>query len=263
MRSRPDSKHMLDAADIGFILAHERKYWPTIVKRLSLTQDPVALAVLATLKGRDMETGRLIGSTPTQAEPRFLSWGYNPATLTALKTDVALFQEGAEVRTAITAGTQQTTTTVNDTIQWQGTITATGTRTVGEVALFDASTQSAQAAVAAGGVVGSAVSTTLNTAATFTPGNNNYIQIRTEFMQVTAGSGSTALTVVRMTTVAANLGGGSGSISTIAAADAVTPGNPPGQTGTTGGSMFLHADHTPDGLNVGDSIQYTIKDQFT
>jgi hypothetical protein len=218
-------------------------------------------AVVATKKGRDLETIALTASTsPTM----FGTWGTNPATLTALSTDVALFTErvGSEARSSV-GPTQQTTTTVNDTWQYQFTITATGTVTIAEVGLFSASTQPAQAAVAAGGVVSSNSATTLNTAATFTPGNNNYIQIRTEFMQVTAGSGSTALTVVRMTNIAANLGGGSGSISTITVADAVGPDNPPGQSGITGGSMLIHADHSGDGLNNADSIQYTVKDQLT
>jgi len=106
--------------------------------------------------------------------------------------------------------------------------------------------------VAAGGVVGSSVSTTLNTSATFTPGNSNYVQIRTEVMQVTAGSGSTALTVVR----AQN---GSSAIATIAAADNVAPGNPPGQTGITGGSLLAKSDFAVINLNTSDSVAFTWK----
>lgn len=213
------------------------------------------MAAVTTRKGKDMQTGRLIGSTPTQGEFKFVSWGYNPAALTAAATDVALFAEGAEARTTGTSSAV-TTTTANDTYQVAATITATGSRSVGEVALFDSATQPAQAAVAAGGVVGSSVSTTLNVAATYTPGNGNFIQIRTEVMLVTAGSGSTALTVTR----AQN---GSTAISTITAADVVTAGNTPGTTGTTGGSMAMHADHSADALGSGDSIAYTIKIQYT
>jgi hypothetical protein len=147
---------------------------------------------------------------------------------------------------------QVTVTTTNDTYQVIGTITASGARSVTEAALSDSTTQPAVAAVAAGGVVGSSVSTTLNTAATFSPGNNNFIQIRNEVMQVTAGSGTTALTVVR----AQN---GSAAISTIAVSDMVTPGNPPGQTGITGGSLLTHADFGVITLANGDSIQFTWK----
>lgn len=214
------------------------------------------MAAVTTRKGKEIETGRLTGgASPSQAEAKNVSWGYNPSTLAAAATDVALFQEGAEARVAGTSS-QVTTTNSNDTYQVTATITATGTRTVAEVGLNDATTQPAQAAVAAGGVVGSAVSTTLNTAATYTPGNNVWIQIRTEVMKITAGSGSTALTVTRGQN-------GSSAISSIAATDPVTAGNVPGSTVTTGGSWLLHADHSSDGVNSGDSIAYTVQVQFT
>lgn len=214
------------------------------------------MAATTTRKGKEILSGRLIGASPTQAEPKVLNWGYNPSALTAAATDVALFQEGAETRVT-GSSSQVTTTTTNDTYQITATQTATGTRAVGEVALFDSTTQPGTATVAAGaGVIGSTSSTALTTNATFSPGNNNYIQIRTEVMQVTAGSGTTSLTVVR----AQN---GSSAISTIASNDPVGAGNPPGQTGVTGGSMLLHADHTVDNLNTNDSVAYTIKLQFT
>lgn len=248
------------AADIGMLLAHDQRLWPHLLAQLEAKGHPLAAAV-ATLKGRDLETVALTAST---APGMFGTWGTNPSTLTAAKTDVALFAErvGSETRTSVSP-TVQTVTTVNDTWQYAYTITATGSVTIAETGIFNASTQPAQATVAAGGVVASGSSTTLNTSATFTPGNNNYIQIRTEFMQVTAGSGSTALTVVRMNNIAANLGGGSGNISTIAVSDNVGPGNPPGQSGISGGNMLIHADHSGDGLLNGDSIAYTVKDTLT
>ncbi len=213
------------------------------------------MATVGTRKSKEMLAGRMIGSTPTQAEPKVIAWGLNPAGLTAAATDVGMFDESAEARVNATSS-QITTTYTNDTYQLVGTITASAGRTIAELGVFDSTTQPAVAAVAAGGVVGSNSSTTLNTSATFTPGNNNYIQIRTEVMKVTAGSGSTALTVTR----AQN---GSSAISTIAAADVVTPGNPPGQTGITGGNMFAHADFTGQVLSSGDGIQFTLTAQFT
>lgn len=213
------------------------------------------MATFVTRKGKDIFTGRLIGATPTQAEPKIITWGLNPAGLTAAASDVAMFQESGEARVTATSS-QVNTTNPNDTYQLVGTITAGATRAITEFGAFDSTTQPATAAVAAGGVVGSSVSTTLNTAATFTPGNGNYIQIRTEVMQVTAGSGSTALTVVR----AQN---GSSAISTIAATDTVTPGNIPGTSAITGGSQLVHADFAVVNLNNGDSIQFTLKVQFT
>jgi len=192
----------------------------------------------------------MIGSSPTQAEPKILCWGLDPAdAYAAANTDVALFTESAEARVTGTSS-QVTTTTTNDSYRVTGTMTATATRAITEAALSDSTTQPAQATVAAGGVVGSSSATTLNTSATFTPGNNNYIQIRTEVMQVTAGSGTTALTVVR----AQN---GSSAIATIAISDNVAPGNPPGQTGITGGSLLAKADFLVINVNNGDSISFT------
>ncbi len=207
-------------------------------------------ATVVSRKGREIFTGRMIGSSPTQAEPKILAWGLDPAdAYAAANTDVALFTESAEARVTGTSS-QVTTTTTNDSYRVTGTMTATAGRVITEAALYDSTTQPAAAAVAAGGVVGSNSATTLNTSATFTPGNNNYIQIRTEVMQVTAGSGSTALTVVR----AQN---GSSAISTITAADNVAPGNPPGQTGITGGSMLAKSDFAAINLNTSDSVAFT------
>jgi hypothetical protein len=214
------------------------------------------MATVVTSKGREIIAGRMRGSTPTQAEPLFVGWGTNPVPTTAAVSDVAPFTEASESRATGTSSIV-TTTTTNDTYQVVGTITVAGSgKTIAEVALFDSATKATTNTVAAGGVVGSAVSTTLNTASTFTPGNNAYIQIRGEVMQVTAGSGSTALTVTR----GAN---GSSAISTIAAADVVTPGNAPGSTVVAAGNMYLHGDFTGLALNVGDAIQFTVQVKHT
>jgi hypothetical protein len=212
------------------------------------------VANIFTRKGRDIVAARMTGGgSPTQVEPKIVAWGTGGAggPFTAANPDVALFAEAAETRITGT-GSQVTVTTTSDTYQVTGTITATGTRAITEVGLFDSTTKPATATVAAGGVVASSSATTLNTAATFSPGNNNYIQIRTEVMQVTAGSGSTALTVVRGQN-------GSTAIATIAVSDNVTAGNPPGQTGVTGGSMFVHADFAVINLSTNDSIAFTIQ----
>jgi hypothetical protein len=73
---------------------------------------------------------------------------------------------------------------------------------------------------------------------------------------VTAGSGTSALTVTR----AQN---GSAAIATIAAADVIQPGNPPGNIAITGGSLFLKGDFTGLALNASDSIAFTIQCKFT
>lgn len=218
------------------------------------------MATVVTSKGREFVTFRLKGAPTSGTEPLNLGWGITPPAggpFTAATTDVAPFDEGPENRVAGTSSFV-TTTSTNDTYQVAGTITATGTRGVVEVFLSDLTTKPVTNTVAAGGVVGSAVATTLNTGTAFTPGNGNYIQIRTEVMQVTAGSGTTALTVVRGQN-------GSAAIATIAVGDIVTLGNPPGTGtfGTTAGSLFFHADHAVVNLLVGDSIAYTLKTQVT
>lgn len=209
------------------------------------------MASVLTSKGRDVTTGllRAVGT-----EPKVLAWGVPPSQFTAAVSDIAVFAETAEARVTGTSS-QVTTTTANDTYQVVGTLTATGARGVMEVALVDSTTKPTVAAVAAGGVVGSAVATTLNTAATFTPGNGTLIQIRTEVMLVTAGSGSTALTVTR----AQN---GSSAISTIGVADVVTPGNAPGASAVTGGTVYAHYDFPIINLANGNTLQSTCQVQY-
>lgn len=218
------------------------------------------MAVVVTRKGREFVTFRLKGTPSAGSEPLNVGWGItapNAFVGTAAATDVAPFDTGPE---AFVVGTSSfvTTTTPNDTYQVIGTITASGTDAIVEAFLTDVTTKPVANTVAAGGVVGSAVSTTLNTGTSYSPGNGNYVQIRTEVMQVTAGSGSTALTVVR----AQN---GSAAISSIAAGDIVTLGNIPGvgTFGTTAGSLFVHADFAVINLASGDSIQFTFKVQVT
>jgi hypothetical protein len=213
----------------------------------------LANTVLVTSKGREVIAGRMIGTTPTQLEPKNLGWGTGGAAggpFTAAVTDVAAFQEGAETRVAGTSSIV-TTTTTNDTYQVQGTITSLSNQTIAEVLLSDSTTKPFSTTVAAGGVVGSSSATTLNVAATYTPANGTYVQVRTEVMQVTAGSGSTALTVTR----GAN---GSSAIATIAAVDIVTTGNAPG-TSTANSTLYLHASFTGLALNTNDSLQSTVQ----
>lgn len=211
--------------------------------------------VVLTSRGREILINRLGANAGTFSEPKQLGWGTGGVAggpFTAAATDVGMFQEGAEARVAATASVV-TTTTTNDTYQAVGTITSASAQTISEVGLFPSATKPAANTVAAGGVVSSNSATTLNTGTNFSPGNNGYIQCRTEVMQVTAGSGTSVLTVVR----GAN---GSAAISTIAAADIVTAGNAPGSTVVTNGDMFLHASSVPGlALNNGDSLASTVQ----
>jgi hypothetical protein len=222
----------------------------------------VTNTVLLTSNGRDIMLDRFrnLGGTTYPNEPKVVGWGTGGAAggpFTAATTDVGMFQEAPEARVTGTSSIV-TTTTTNDTYQVTGTITCTqgGGETIAEMLLADATSKPAANTVAAGGVVGSAVATTLNTGSSFTPGNNGYVQIRTEVMQVTAGSGTSSLTVTR----GAN---GSSAISTIAASDIVTAGNAPGSTVVTNGDMFLHASFSGIALSLNDQIAFTATVQLT
>jgi len=222
----------------------------------------VSNTVLLTSNGRDilLDRFRNLGGTTYPNEPKVIGWGTGGIAggpFTAATSDVGMFQEAPETRVTGTSSIV-TTTTTNDTYQVTGTITCTqgGGETIAEMCLADSASKPAANTVAAGGVVGSNSSTTLNTGTNFSPGNNGYVQIRTEVLQVTAGSGTSTLTVVR----GAN---GSTAISTIAASDIVTAGNAPGSTVVTNGDLFLHASYSGIALSNGDSIAYTVTVQLT
>lgn len=217
--------------------------------------------VLLTAAGRNMlwDRFRNLGSTNYPNEPKVIGWGLGGASggpFTAETSDVAMFDEAPEARVTGTSSLT-TTATTNDTYQVAGTITCAqaGGETIAEMLLADSATKPAAGAVAAGGVVGSAVATTLNVASALSPGNGGYVQVRTEVMQVTAGSGTTALTVTR----GAN---GSTAISTIAVGDVVTAGNAPGSTVVANGDCFLHASFSGIALSLSDSVAFTASVQL-
>lgn len=213
------------------------------------------MAAVVTRKGREViASTRMKGSPAGSTEPLNIGWGNGGVAggpFTAANTDIAPFNEGAENRVAGTSSAV-TTTTTNDTYQVVGTITATGTRAIAEVFLSDSTTKpfSTTWSTAPTGTGG----TTGTTAASYTPANNTYIQCRTEVMQVTAGSGTTSLTISR--------GQNGSSAVTQSNGDAVTTGNPPG-TATANSTIFLHADHGVVNLSNNDSIQYTITVAFS
>lgn len=208
---------------------------------------------VVTAKGREIMTGRMRGGTPTQAEPLFIGW--DTGGFTGAVSDVGAFGESAEARITGTSS-QQTTTTANDTYQVTGTITATGSRTITAVLLSDTTSKPFATTVTGGSAVGSNSGTTLTTAASYTPANNTYIQVRTEVLQVTAGTGTTSLTVTRGQN-------GSAAISTIANSDNVTAGNPPGVSTVTNGNLFVHGEHGSTTLASGESITYTVTVKIT
>lgn len=85
--------------------------------------------------GKSVISGRMIGATPTQSEPRFLGWGTGGGSGGNASTDVST--AATEARVSGTSS-QVTITNTNDTHQVVGTITANGTKTITNVGLFDA-----------------------------------------------------------------------------------------------------------------------------
>lgn len=100
---------------------------------------PFGANTTVTSKGCSIASGRMIGASPTQAEPKYVAMGVGAtgAARTAAAADTALSTE-VETRTSGTSS-QVTTTVTNDTYQLVGTITATAARAVDEVGTFDAS----------------------------------------------------------------------------------------------------------------------------
>lgn len=215
-------------------------------------------ASVLTYKGRENYANAVNG---TSAVPKYVGWGIDLAgvdTLVAAKTDIGLFSPStAQTANRATGTTSITTTnTTNDTLQVVGTLTADATKAVCEMGLFDSATYpSTDTVQATSGVIGSTTGTTVLVATGTNFTNNTYIQVRTEVMKIT-GIASNTLTVTR----AQN---GTAAIATIASGDVVSQGNPPGQTGVTGGNCFGHADFAVINLNSGDSIQFTVSASIT
>lgn len=100
-------------------------------------------ATVFSSSGKAICSGRLIGATPSQAEPKFIGIGSGAGT--AAVGDTTLFTEfttGTWTGYARTsnAGTQVTTTLTNDTYQNVGVFTAPAAEAVTNAGIFDAST---------------------------------------------------------------------------------------------------------------------------
>lgn len=99
------------------------------------------MATVLTTVGKGIVSGRMLGATPSQAEPKFMAIGSGAGT--AAIGDTALFTEyttgtwSGYARTS-NAGIQTTTSVANDTVQWQGTFTAPTSEAVTNAGNFDA-----------------------------------------------------------------------------------------------------------------------------
>jgi hypothetical protein len=102
------------------------------------------MATVLTNPGRAINAGRMLGATPSQAEPKYVGLGTGAGTAAA--ADTALFTEvvtgsWAGYARASAAGTQVTTTVTNDTAQWQDTFTApSSTQAITNAGNLDATT---------------------------------------------------------------------------------------------------------------------------
>lgn len=86
--------------------------------------------------GKAITAARHVGATPSQTEPKFIQWGTGTTTAAVTDTGIQTTTGTTEARTTGTisavAGAQG-----NSKVQVTGTITAAGTPTIAEVALFD------------------------------------------------------------------------------------------------------------------------------
>ena len=210
----------------------------------------MATVVKITSKGREVVAGRMRGGTPTQTEPLNVGWGVG--TVAATVFDVGMFKEAAEARVAGTSSLV-TITSTNDTYQVVGTITSASGQTIAEALLSDASSKPFSTTWATAPTTTSGTSGT--TSASYTPANGTHIQTQAgEVMTVSAGTGTTSVTVVR---------GVNGSTAvTQTAGDTITLGNIPGEANTNA-TAFLHSSFTGLALNTNDSIQFTIQVQVS
>jgi len=93
------------------------------------------MASLVPNSGKAVISGRMIGTSPSQAEPRYIGWGTGAGAGSASSTDVST--PASEARATGTS-TQFTTTVTNDTHQVVGTLTANANKTITNVGIFDA-----------------------------------------------------------------------------------------------------------------------------
>lgn len=208
----------------------------------------MATTVAFTSKGREIVTGRLIGATPTQGEPKYLGWGTGAGT--AAVTDVAPIKEASEARVTGTP-TQATGTSANDTYQVVGTLTSASSQTITETVLADSASKPASTTLSAAVSTTGATTISVTSAAGF-PGSGTYaIQVDSEVMLVTGGQGTTTWTVTR--------GANGSTAATHSSGATVTGGNNPGSTAVTNGSLLLHATFDGLALNNGDSLTATVK----
>ena len=92
------------------------------------------MATVVTTIGKGLITAQMLSSA--SAKTWYIGWGTGSGTSTV--SDTTLYTESTESRSAATAA-QATTTTANDTVSFVATLTATGTRSITNAGVLDAS----------------------------------------------------------------------------------------------------------------------------
>lgn len=211
--------------------------------------------------GKQVFSGRLIGASPTQAEPKFIGFGQGNKTpgtdITALVTDKALGAEivanGGQTNRVSGTSSQVTTTNTNDTYQVVGTITANIALAITEAGLFDTQPWPAQTTVATQGILtGTGTGTFTITSATGFPTAGTDYQLDQEVLSATL-SGTTITVTAR---------GANGSTAAAHTASTIITVASPTGTGA-GGIQTAKGDFAVINLATNDTLQLTAKVQFT
>ena len=208
--------------------------------------------------GKQIYTGRMIGATPTQAEPKQIGFGQGNKTagtdVTALTSDKALGAEIVSQTNRVTGvSSQVTTTNTNDTYQVVGTITAAGALAITEAGLFDQNAYPTQTTVATQGALsGTGTGTFTVASSTGLPTASTDYQIDQEVL--TGTSSGTTITIT-----ARGVNGSSAASHTVGSI--ITVASPTG-TGSNG-TMQAKGDFAVINLATNDTLQLTAKIQFT
>lgn len=219
------------------------------------------MATIIPTFGKQIFSGRMIGSSPTMAEPLNIGFGQgdpNGTRVTAVTTDKGLAGEivsnGAQTTRIAGTSSQQTTTNTNDTYQVIGTMTCNvASLAVVEAGLFTTNAFPAATTVATQGILsGTGTGTFTLTSGTGFPTASSDYQIDQEVM-----TGTLSGTTVTITARGAN-GSSAASHSAGANVQIVSP------TGTgNGGYMAAKGDFAVVNLATNDTLQLTAKIQFT
>lgn len=223
----------------------------------------MAHASVNTWSGKTLLWYRLRGNG---TEPVNMGWGTSTVTPSAA-SNVNLYAPATEARVAGTS-TQVTTSFLGDTYRVTGSIVcAVGAKTIREFGLFDSETMSPSTTIS-NSLTTATTGVTIGSGTGLPGSGNYYMQLGNgETVLVTAGQGTTTLTVVRGQLGSTAAVAASGTPITLGGDGGASASGLGGQTATVaaaqGGSMFCHADFDGIALSVSDSVNFTLSDNFS